>query len=493
MIAKFFRSVHKVLGLLLSLLFLLWFVSGIVMIWHSFPKASQDYRIFRQEPLCASLPSAEDISNYLPDSVMMSSLQIQMRFDRPMAEISGKGLKAQIYLDSLVEVEPFDESVRAKTLALWCDAPVKEIDTLSKVDQWIPFERWTKQMPIYKYYFDDEQKHQLYMTQDGNVIQFTDKVNRFWAWVGAIPHWVYFTLLRQHQTLWTKFVIWAGYIGCVMCICGFVIALIVWFKHKKKTGVLAVPYKKRWHRWHFISGFVFGLFAISFAFSGVMSMTDLPGWLKKKRPQEEKSQMMPRRGMQRGKMLSLDKYLVDYREVIDASDSVKAISFESWKNNPYYKVTYSKSVEYIDAASVEEVKPFALTKEMVAEDVQQKLPKDAKWEIELIDEFDSDYFARKKERAPLPVYRVIADDAMNTRLYYNPKTLQVKQVNDDTRRRSFAYGGLHKLEIKFLTDRPVLWHIVMFTLLIGGSFLSLTGVVLSVKLILRKIKRLTNN
>ena len=83
---------------------------------------------------------------------------------------------------------------------------------------------------------------------------------------------------------------------------------------------------------------------------------------------------------------------------------------------------------------------------------------------------------------------MIADDYMNTRLYYNPNTLQVKQVNDDTRTRSFLYGGLHRLDIKFLTDRPALWHIVMLSLLTGGAFLSFTGVVLTIKYIKRQFK-----
>ena len=447
--------------------------------------------MMRQDPLPENLPSLEDILSVLPDSIQPSSITIQGKYGRPAAALGAKGYNVEYYLDSLVQVEAFSEQTRGKILAEWCSAPIAKIDTLWKVDQWIPFERWKKEMPIYRYHFSDPEKHQLYMTsKDGRVIQFTDKQERFWAWLGPIPHWVYFTLLRQHQTAWTKFVIWSASIGCVMCICGIFVAVSTWWK-QRKNGILHNPYKKRWYRWHFASGLIFGLFAITFAFSGVMSMTDLPQWLKKQKPKEggRQEKMMPgRRGMAGGKALSAGTYMLDYRKVITGCGHVKAISFESWKSNPYYKVTCNGSVKYIDASDTSGIRPFVLTQKMVEADAAARLPQNARYTLELINEYDKDYFARKKERAPLPVYRVIADDYMNTRLYYNPNTLQVKQVNDDTRTRSFLYGWLHRLDIKFLTHRPVLWHIVMLTLLAGGSFLSLTGVVLTIKWIKRQFK-----
>lgn len=498
MIRRFFQTFHKIFGLLLSLLFLMWFLSGIVMIWHGFPRASQEYKLRLQEPLYGNLPAIEEIIDSLPDSVnSVGAISISRKFGRPVAVLGVKGGNKEYYIDSLSEVESgFNDEIKEKIIKEWCKAPVLKIDTLQRVDQWIPFERLKKELPIYRYYFNDEQEHQLYISsQNGSVIQFTDKDSRFWAKLGAIPHWVYFTLLRQHQNAWTKFVIWSASIGCIMCLCGMFVAVSVWWKQRKSGTLLKNPYKKRWHRWHFVSGLVFGLFAITFAFSGVMSMTDVPGWLKKRKPEqkdERAQRVMPRRGQRGGKALPAAAYLLDYRTVIAEKDSVKALSFESWKNHPYYRVSYNTSVEYIDALDSATVKPFELTFEMIEADAIQKISKDAQYSVELLTEYDKDYFARKKERAPLPVYKVTVQDYMNTCLYYNPKTLQIKQVDDDTRTRSFLYGGLHRLDIKFLTDRPVLWHIVMLTLLVGGSFLSLTGVVLTLKWLARNIKKILN-
>ena len=40
---------------------------------------------------------------------------------------------------------------------------------------------------------------------------------------------------------------------------------------------------------------------------------------------------------------------------------------------------------------------------------------------------------------------------------------------------------LHTLDIKFLVERPALWTVVIWTLLLGGAVVSFTGIVLSVK------------
>ena len=51
-----------------------------------------------------------------------------------------------------------------------------------------------------------------------------------------------------------------------------------YFKKKKKWGS---PYKKPAYKWHHIIGFFFGLFVFTFAFSGMMSLVQVPQWIAK--------------------------------------------------------------------------------------------------------------------------------------------------------------------------------------------------------------------
>lgn len=97
------------------------------------------------------------------------------------------------------------------------------VDSLNRLDQWIPFGYLTKEFPIYKFSFEDDARQEMYISsKSGKVLQWTDRNSRFWAWLGAIPHWVYFTSLRQNQALWINFMIWASGLGatCASPVCG---------------------------------------------------------------------------------------------------------------------------------------------------------------------------------------------------------------------------------------------------------------------------------
>ena len=144
---------------------------------------------------------------------------------------------------------------------------------------------------------------------------------------------------------------------------------------------------------------------------------------------------------------------------------------------------------FVDATAID-VKPFVITEEMVRRDMERQYRDSIPYTIELINEFDRDYHQRKVTPTSLPVYRVIVDDYMHTRWYYNPATLESRRFDDDTRTRNWLYHKLHTLDFKFLTDHPVLWNIVMYALMLGGTVLSVTGVVLSVKWIVRGIRKL---
>ena len=483
---KIFSFLHKLTGCLLCGLFFMWFASGIVMIHHSFPRASADKQLERQQPLPAELPSVETLVAALPDTMEVPSLSLLMLLDEPVFRIGSRETK----LVSARTLKPVEET-RETTVRTWCDAPVARIDTLTKLDQWIPFGRNREELPIYKYHFDDPERHQLYISsKSGRVLQFTSHKERVWAWFGAIPHWVYFTWLRQEQQLWSNTVKWAAGIGCIMLILGFILAIRVAVKSKNKVA----PYKKKWYNWHYILGFVFGLFAITFAFSGMMSLADMPEFLKKA-PRDKSEQTQPGAGRRGGPgrqgNLHPDRYTLDYRRALAACPGTKTIAWNNYKGHPYYTLTLApKQQVHIDASDSLQVKRFTLTEEMVRREMQQQYRDSIPFTVERLEQFDKEYHFRKVTDNMLPVYRVIVDDYMHTRWYYNPVTLAVRRIDDDTRTRNWLYHKLHTLDFKFLNDRPWLWNIVMYTLMIGGTALSVTGIVLSVKWVVRGLRRL---
>lgn len=259
----------------------------------------------------------------------------------------------------------------------------------------------------------------------------------------------------------------------------------IWVFYRNRKNGLRSPYKKWWLHWHHISGMIFGLFALTFVFSGMMSLVDLPDWMQKGK---QKSPEIRFRGCEGG-MLAPERYVLDYRCISDSLEGVKSIEWSSYGGHPYYVVQSSSGKMNVDASQSAAVKPFRLTEGMVRKTVERLHGREAGYTLEWMTEFDEDYYSRRG-MLTLPVYKVVVNDELHTRHYFNPKTLYHRQMNDNDRLRGVLYNGLHSLNFKCLTDCPVLWNTVMYILLVGGIFLSLTGVVLTLQWLLGKFGKL---
>ena len=66
-VTKVMQGIHKVLGIALGILFLVWFFSGLVMIYHTFPSVNEYDRLKKMDPLSpVGLPSIESLATRLP-------------------------------------------------------------------------------------------------------------------------------------------------------------------------------------------------------------------------------------------------------------------------------------------------------------------------------------------------------------------------------------------------------------------------------------------
>ena len=108
----------------------------------------------------------------------------------------------------------------------------------------------------------------------GEVVQYTTTAARFWAYLGAIPHWLYFTPLRKHQPQWAQFVIWSSGVGTFTAILGIVVGIWMYSPAKRYhyAGVrTSIPYRGP-KRWHTILGLICGITTVTWAFSGFLPM-----------------------------------------------------------------------------------------------------------------------------------------------------------------------------------------------------------------------------
>jgi hypothetical protein len=94
------------------------------------------------------------------------------------------------------------------------------------------------------------------------VVLATTRRDRTLAWIGVIPHWMYFSWLRVNQPLWYQIVVWTSAISCVVALLGLVLGVTQWRRTRPFRLAAAVPYTG-WMRWHYLSGAVFGVFALT--------------------------------------------------------------------------------------------------------------------------------------------------------------------------------------------------------------------------------------
>lgn len=502
LITKFMYTLHRILGTLLSFLFVMWFLSGFVMMYHGFPRVRQSHKMEHQETLASgqtpnSLLPIDSVLQVLPEGIgKVEGISLRREEGRTVLSLRSREQALSLPVDTLGPLPekaksegPVSWEVVMNTVTTWCEAPVSRVDTLHRLDQWIPFGQLKKELPIYKFYFDDAEHHQLYVgSQSGETLQFTTRSQRRWAWVGAIPHWVYITQLRQDVDLWRKVVIWLSGIGCIMVIAGLWVGIDVWRKTSKRKRGAFSPYRKKWYHWHYVTGIVFGIFALTFVFSGMMSLADIPSWISSPKlnvnPQRAFSQPKPEVG----------QYVLDYRDVLVAYPEAKVLEWNNFCKHPYYVVTGDGPTAYVDACSAQPT-PLQLSEdEIVAavKSVYSHTEQEVDIEAELIDDFELYYRNRSHGvSAPLlPVWKLRTHDVDHTVYYVNPASASVQAVNTTRRLEYWTYSALHSLRILGLSSNDVLRKTLLWILLLGGTAVSITGFVLGTRYIIRLCRRI---
>ncbi len=109
-------------------------------------------------------------------------------------------------------------------------------------------------------------------------------------------------------------------------------------------------------------------------------------------------------------------------------------------------------------------------------------------EARLITEYDAYYLDRHHE-LPLPVLRVRVKDAHQTTLYIDPHTARiVGGYSSAMWVERWLYHGFHSINLPWLYNHRPAWDLVVLTLMLGGTTLCITSVIIGWRLIRRLAK-----
>jgi len=484
---------HRWMGVALSLIFMLWFLSGIVMMYWSFPSVNAKDRLEHLpvlDPATIKVPPLEAyrvlLSERAPSQVRLNS------FDgRPVYRFRTGRDERLVYADTGLEQVQVSQEMLRRIAADWTgpnagqatEAPVTE------PDQWTVQGQLRNLRPLWKYSFPDGQ--QVYVSGiNGEVVQYTTTRSRLWAYLGAIPHWLYFTPLRVHQKAWSNVVIWTSGIGTVSTLLGIAIALWMYSPSKRyrySGEPSSIPYQGQ-KRWHMIFGLLFGVLACTWAFSGMLSMDPFP--TNTGGPTRPTGLARVANALRGGRFELAAFSQRQPSEALRAAGDFGAreVELATVTDEPMYVATSAAGTSLFIPLKDAPFTDFGQAR--VAEAIRRATAS-TPLDIRLMTEYDAYYLDRHGEK-PLPVLLVTEKGSDAARYYVDPKTARVVGNYSSARWvNRWLYHGLHSLDFPWLYKYRPLWDIVVITLMLGCTALCVTSLILTWQVLQRKVAALT--
>lgn len=509
--------VHRWLGIAGCLLFIIWFVSGVVLMYAGMPSLTAEERLSHAPPLDLSTarvaPSAaSEAAGFTP-----ATIRLGMLGPRPVYRLNAGRSWSLVYADTgeplhtLTAEQAMDV---ARSYAPASAATLRQDDYLLDSDQWTLSSAVRPLMPLYRFGLGDAAGTNLYISaRTAEPVMKTTRKGRVWGYLGAVLHWLYFTPLRRQSALWTQIIIWLSIAGSVMCLTGLVWGL--WrfspsSRYRLKRQTSHSPYAGMM-KWHHYAGLFFGLTTTTWIFSGLLSMTPWD-WSPGNSPTHQQREAVTG-GPLHIEQVTLDRIGRGLAAFADDGVAPREVDVSQFQGEPYLMayvapdershvpvlsntdvaafttpVTYQRRFvsllspargvfSQFDAAALAALAPSAMP---------HARPLESVW----LDRYDSYYYDRNGTRS-LPVLRVRYDDADATSLYFDPQQGAVVQKEvRRTRLERWLYHGLHSLDFPFLYYRRPLWDIVLVVLSVGGLVSSATTLAPAWQRLRRGLRRL---
>lgn len=122
MITRLMYTIHRLLGTLLCILFLIWFLSAFVMMYHRFPRVSAKEKLLRLEQLSATADSLPDIASVmarLPHGEKVKKLTLERSLGQTVFHIRTDKDTRHLLPAPSDSLQPTDYGHICRTASLW--------------------------------------------------------------------------------------------------------------------------------------------------------------------------------------------------------------------------------------------------------------------------------------------------------------------------------------------------------------------------------------
>jgi uncharacterized iron-regulated membrane protein len=459
---------HRWIGIVTCLLFVMWFVSGVVMMYVAFPRLTESERL-------AALPDLQWSKVAIsPDRAMTIAglkrypreLRLDMLDKEPVYRIAG--WDGERVVVSARDGRIIDRVTPQQALAVArrhpAAADVHMIGTIDR-DQWSVTARFDPSRPLFLIALGDPGGTQLYVSErSGEIVLDTTRTERIWNWLGSIPHWIYPTILRKDGPLWRSVVLWISGVCMIVAVSGIWIGILRVRLSRRYSNGAMTPYRG-WMAWHHITGFFAGVFVLTWMFSGWLSLN--PGGYFAGRGASREMALRYAghetpdiaaefRARPQGEMVEARFVWLGGRPLMIAVDR---------EDRPRVLDPVSGAPAPLSDAQI-----FAAARHLMPKaemTIQQRLvAEDAYW------------YSHHQQRV-LPVLRVGFDDAAQSWFHIDPRTGDILGRSDASRRTyRWLFNALHSLDFHALIAHRPAWDIVVWLLSLLGVVISASGVVI---------------
>jgi hypothetical protein len=479
--------IHKWLGIALALPFLVWFVSGIVLYYVPFPSLTQEERLSALPPLqvgqkdcCMTAQQAAFRAN-----VAFVEARFGMYGNQPVWRLLTKKPDQQwrtVDARTGSMRPPLSEAEAIKLAEVFSQRRALHAEVLER-DQWTVPQGLNPYRPLVKVTLDGPDGLELYVSSSAaEVVRDTRRTERFWNWIGAVPHWIYFTELRRWPQAWHHVVVWLSLPGTILALTGAVIGIWHLFLNHSRW----IPYRKFWMRWHHILGLAAGIVTVTWIFSGLLSMNPFGVFSSRAATPSERTQWSGP---------AVDAVL-NPATALQLAPHVRTreIDLVRFNGEVWYRLRGAQ-----DSASVMQAPGQALVRaDVPSNQVLSAFPEQAIRSMlsglrrnEVADmplilqlsDYDEFYYTQQRDSnarytRPLPVLRAEWTDGIV--IYADPSSARIiLRIDASNRWQRMLYNGLHSLDFAPLIASPLLRGSLIVLLSILGIAVSATSCVIA--------------
>jgi len=475
---------HRWLGIALGLLIVLWFASGIVMMYVGYPKLTPAERLAHLPDLelpseCCLAPAeaarlAGHAGRHAPE------LRLAMVGERPRWIVSGGGHAAAVDAATGEAPPSFGAAGALVAAARFApDASPRLVETLRE-DIYTVSRALDPHRPLHLVALDDAAGSELYVSsRTGEVVRDSTRSERAWNWAGAILHWFY-PLKGEWMGAWRRdAIIYTSLAGTVLALSGLVVGVLRWRVRGRYRSGSKSPYREGWMRWHHVAGLAFGAVTLTWVLSGLLSMNPWKVF--------DAGGAKPDAAALAGTTLAGATFALTPREAVARSPfPVRELSVRLFGGRAWYVLHGAGGESRLVDAGDRGAAPFPMLAPEAIEPVAGRLlPGHRPTRIERLDRHDDYYYARRAHTMTghferrLPIYRVAYDDPGRTWIHLDPRTgAIVGRLDDRARARRWLFAFLHSFDGWGWTDSRPAWDIALILLSAGGLAVSLSGVVI---------------